>query len=132
MLTLGQAAKQVGKTKTTLANAIKRGRLSARIDDNGHYQIDPAELFRVYSPADRPSIDQQKTTVDPNTEGLLRQQISMLQTQLDAAQERERRLLGIIEQQARLLAHDKQNEAQQAPQSLTELGLARWVKRMIG
>lgn len=52
MLTLGQAAKEVGKSKTALTNAIKSGRMSATKLDSGQYSIDPAELFRVYSPVD--------------------------------------------------------------------------------
>ena len=46
--TLGQAAKATGKGKTTIANAIEKGRLSAQKDDIGQYQIDAAELNRVY------------------------------------------------------------------------------------
>jgi len=45
--TLGEAAKATGKTKTTIAKAIGKGRLSAS-KDFGRYQIDPAELSRVY------------------------------------------------------------------------------------
>jgi hypothetical protein len=47
-LTLGQAAKECGKQKSTLLNAINKGRLSASKDDKGQWQIDPAELFRVF------------------------------------------------------------------------------------
>ena len=52
--TLGQAAKATGKTKTTIQVAIKNGRMSASKDDLGRYQIDPAELHRVY-PLTKPS-----------------------------------------------------------------------------
>lgn len=48
MLTLGQAAKDTGLSKTAIARAIKSGRLSANRTEQGEYQIDPAELFRVY------------------------------------------------------------------------------------
>lgn len=48
--TLGQAAKATGKTKSTICEAIKKGRISAQKDDFGRYQIDPAELHRVYAP----------------------------------------------------------------------------------
>jgi len=48
LYTLGQAAKAVGKAKGTIKNAIDKGRLSASKDDKGQYQIDPAELHRVY------------------------------------------------------------------------------------
>ena len=50
--TLAQAVKESKKAKTTLIDAIKSGRLSAKKDENGRYQIDPSELFRVYQPTD--------------------------------------------------------------------------------
>lgn len=49
-LTLGQAAKQVGKSKGTISHAIKTGRLSVYEKTEGGYKIDPAELFRVFTP----------------------------------------------------------------------------------
>jgi hypothetical protein len=52
MFTLGQAAKETGISKTAISRAINSGRLSATRNDLGEYQIDPAELFRVY-PVDR-------------------------------------------------------------------------------
>ena len=49
-LTLGQAAKEVGISKPSLSAAIKKGRVSAHKNESGVYEIDPAELFRVYPP----------------------------------------------------------------------------------
>ena len=46
--TLGGAAKASGKSKATISKAIKSGRISAIKDDTGVYQIEPAELNRVY------------------------------------------------------------------------------------
>lgn len=48
MLSLGQSARLVGTSKTTIARAIKAGKLSATRHDNGSYEIDAAELTRVY------------------------------------------------------------------------------------
>lgn len=48
LLSASQAAKQVGKSVPTVTRAIKNGKLSATKADNGGYQIDPAELFRVW------------------------------------------------------------------------------------
>jgi excisionase family DNA binding protein len=56
MLTLGQAAKETGISKPTISKAIKQGRLSATQTARGEYQIDPAELFRVYPPASHPPV----------------------------------------------------------------------------
>ena len=47
-LSLSAAAKEAGKSKSVLSNAIKQGRLSATWGETGSYRIDPAELFRVY------------------------------------------------------------------------------------
>ena len=46
-LTLGQASKLVGKSKPTISNAIKNGKLSADKVD-GVFQIEKSELVRVY------------------------------------------------------------------------------------
>jgi hypothetical protein len=48
MLTLEEAARLSGKSKSTLARAIKAGRLSANRTDLGTYEIDQAELARAY------------------------------------------------------------------------------------
>jgi hypothetical protein len=48
MYSLAQAAKATGKSKPTIARAIKAGKLSATRAADGSYAIDPAELTRVY------------------------------------------------------------------------------------
>ena len=48
--TLGTAAQATGKGKTTIHTAIKTGKLSATRNENGSYEIDASELFRVYDP----------------------------------------------------------------------------------
>jgi len=48
MFTMGQAAKEAGVSKATLSRAIKSGKVSATKNDKGGWDIDPAELFRVY------------------------------------------------------------------------------------
>lgn len=45
---LSEAAKATGKNKTTIQRAIKNGRISASKGDRGSYEIDPAELHRVF------------------------------------------------------------------------------------
>lgn len=46
--TLGTAAKATGKAKSTILRAIKNGTISAKKASNGSYEIDPAELHRVF------------------------------------------------------------------------------------
>jgi hypothetical protein len=47
-LSMGQAAKEAGVSKTSISRAINSGRLSAEKIDGVGYQIDPSELFRVF------------------------------------------------------------------------------------
>ncbi|MDO6592174.1 hypothetical protein DS901_04865 [Loktanella sp. D2R18] len=51
LLSASQAAKEVGKSIPTITRAIKKGKLSAAKTEEGGYQIDPAELFRVWPAA---------------------------------------------------------------------------------
>jgi hypothetical protein len=46
--TLGEAAKATGKSKAAISQAIANNKISATKDANGRYQIDPAELHRLY------------------------------------------------------------------------------------
>jgi len=46
--TLGQAAKATGLSKMTIQRALKTGRISGEKDETGSYQIDPAELHRIF------------------------------------------------------------------------------------
>jgi excisionase family DNA binding protein len=47
---LREAAQQAGTSKSTILRAIRAGRLSAVRTDDGGYDIQAAELFRVYPP----------------------------------------------------------------------------------
>lgn len=46
--TAGDAAKATGRNIATITRAIKSGKISARKDVSGAWQIDPAELHRVF------------------------------------------------------------------------------------
>jgi hypothetical protein len=47
---LKQAATATGKSKPTILRAIQGGKISAEKDQQGEWQIEPAELHRVYPP----------------------------------------------------------------------------------
>ena len=49
-LNLRTAAQQAGVSKSTILRAVKSGRLSASRTADMGYDIEPAELFRVYPP----------------------------------------------------------------------------------
>ena len=65
MFTLGQAAREVGVGKATISRAIHSGRLSANRNDTGGWSIDPAELYRVWSPANRGTVPATARWNDP-------------------------------------------------------------------
>lgn len=46
--TAGDAAKATGRNIATITRAIKSGKISARKDASGAWQIDPSELHRVF------------------------------------------------------------------------------------
>ena len=91
--TLGDAAKAVGKSKTTLHRAIKSGRISATKLDDGSYAIDPSELHRVFPPVTAGTPDEvfprNETEHQSNALETLRIQLEMQEKE----RERERTLL---------------------------------------
>jgi predicted RNase H-like nuclease (RuvC/YqgF family) len=81
--TLGQAAKATGKSKPAILNAIKSGRLLATRDERKQWQIDPAELHRVYAPAVQVNETEHKETPLSRSEiAFLKQQNDYLKAQL--------------------------------------------------
>jgi excisionase family DNA binding protein len=88
-ITLGQAAKQLGVSKSTLSKYIHQGKLSAQKQADGSYRIDPAELDRVRTvlrPHPEPSAEHSDTPVDTR---LIQQELDRLR---DLLVERERTL----------------------------------------
>lgn len=86
--TAGQAAKAAGVSTATITRAIKRGKVSALKDDNGSWQIDPAELHRVFpllTPQD-PSKDPVQEVATPSQDNDLRLEVVRLEERLKAAE----------------------------------------------
>lgn len=83
--TLGEAARTVGKGKTTILKAIKSGRISAKKDTKGQWSIDPAELHRVYEPVNVNSSpkDESERQTTPSELIELRVQVKGLREQND-------------------------------------------------
>jgi cell division protein FtsB len=65
--TLGQAAKATGRSKAGLLDAIRGGRISASRNDKNQWQIDPAELHRVYPVAVQPEVKDEREQTPENT-----------------------------------------------------------------
>ena len=97
-LSLNKAAKEAGVAKSTLLDALNHGRMSAEKNEKGHWEIDPAELFRVFpktssydtqKPSQTPLENYQRTTQNNALEievKMLREQIE----RMDTERERER------------------------------------------
>lgn len=86
-LSLSAAAKEVERSKSTLSRAINQGRMSAIRCEDGSYQIDPAELYRVFpTPIPQPAAS---NTTQPNEEqdGTLRMQLELAERERDRERE---------------------------------------------
>lgn len=91
-LTLGQAAKETGKSKATILNAIKKGRFTAEKDESGKWRIDPARLFQIYEPVNSNGLkngqtEQFQTPSNTNQNTGLEVEIKLLREQLNRERE---------------------------------------------
>jgi excisionase family DNA binding protein len=111
-LSLREAARQAGVSKSTILRAVRSGRLSAgRTEDSG-YSIDPAELFRVYEPSNGAGNGERDNAQSPAT-AVLEERIVGLQVLvgelkdrvLDLTAERDRAQGRADELDCRLLAY---------------------------
>lgn len=95
-LSLREAAKATGMSKSAMLRAIQRGTISASRDTHGVWAIQPAELFRVYKPlqansnapvstSDSSSVLGQSTTdAAPPAEADLMSKLAASEASLDA------------------------------------------------
>ena len=83
MLSLSEAARAAGQSKSAIWRAVNSGRLSATRTYTGDYQIDPAALHRVFSlgtegRATTVSVKQDATDLERAETALMRAQINRL------------------------------------------------------
>lgn len=90
-LSLSQAARITGKSKSTINRAIKTGKVSATKHGDGSYSIDAAELARAFSqnPNKRSEWIGTEPTENPNRTALLEAEIAALKD----AQTRDREVI---------------------------------------
>jgi hypothetical protein len=100
-LSLGQAAKEAGVSKATISKSLKSGRLSYTSKSPAGYEIDPAELFRVFPKKPLVTVSSEhvetpvetgKTSAETVELQLLRERIAELQSERDAWREQAQRL----------------------------------------
>jgi hypothetical protein len=84
--TLGQAAKATGKSKSTVLKAIKSGRISGKKNDIGDWEIEPAELYRVYDPVSESGLPEQQNTRQDTQENT--RELIELRVKLEASEQR--------------------------------------------
>jgi len=82
--TIGQAAIATGKAKSTIHAAIKNGIISASKNELKQFEIDPAELHRVYPPIKVESNTERGRTAEND---VLYAQIKALETQIQLKDE---------------------------------------------
>ena len=105
-LSLSQAAKLTGKSKSTINRAIRTGKLSATRHEDGTYSIDPAELARAFDV--EPLEGAKRRDADPDGTRLLERIIA-----LEAMLNREREISADLKE-------DRDRWRQQATALLTD------------
>ena len=97
-----QGAKEAGIAKTTLMNAVKNGKVSAQKNEQGVWEIEASELFRVYPRQDEtpsksslstPSNDPQT----PNSNSALEVEVKLLRERIGDLQADKESLAGQME-----------------------------------
>ena len=128
--TLGTAAKATGMSRTAVLRAIQSHKISAKKNEHGEWDIDPAELHRVYPPKQgAPVADtgQVNDTQQPSNTDLMLENREM-KARLQAAEQRirdkdgtiddlRRRLDAEAEERRKLTAllTDQREKAQESP-----------------
>ena len=100
--TITEASRKTGKTRQTIHRYIKKGKLSASVDDDGIKHIDEAELGRVFglegdTVTDTDTVKKVQVRSDSQNAELLEYKIEMLTKQLEEEKARSNRLLDIVE-----------------------------------
>lgn len=134
-LSLVQASKEAGKSKSTIHRAIKTGRLSAQRHEDGSYSIAASELFRVFprtseEPKEMPP--QEPSGTPSVSEEVLRVKVQMLEAQLEREQETVsdlRRRLDKAEDRILALSHQTERPDQGNPQGQAKRGFWGFLRR---
>jgi hypothetical protein len=132
MYTLRTAAKATGISRATIHRAIQSGKISARRKEDGFFEIDPAELHRVYAPVSfsasrspiakpagatppaqaRPPVEEdavlsvENARLEAEIAGL-KALLQVHRDQVDDLRTERDRLIGTVEGAQRLLTHEK-------------------------
>lgn len=92
-MTLSEAAKWAGKGRPAIFKAIQKGKISARKNEAGEWQIDPSELARVYQPVSREHIQENTKAIECSTSDIEQaiagkdRELALMREMLNAARE---------------------------------------------
>ena len=117
VFSISAAARATGVDRTTIYRAIKSGRLSATTTATGERGIDLAELLRVFGPLPQaqqgedvalPHSATPEHTADATLIKVLQEQLQQANEREQQAQEREARLLTMLETAQQVLQAEQQ------------------------
>lgn len=109
-LSLNRAAKEAHTAKSTLLDALKTGRMSGEKNEKGHWQIEAAELFRVFPPKQENGSPEPLPTPQENSHNTsaLEVEVKMLREALEDARkdrdqwrEQVQKMTAVIEDQTK-------------------------------
>lgn len=116
-LTLGQASEMCGWSKGALSKAIKSGKMSVHEKTKAGFQLDPAEVLRVFPvKTETGQSEQSKTDTKPSGNSTMSVEVDALHQQIATAElerirEREQ-LTDRIESLQQMLAEEKSERRQ--------------------
>ena len=116
-LTLGQAAEMCGWSKGAISKAIKSGKMSVHEKTKAGFQLDPAEVLRVFpKKTETPLSEQLETPEKHSVNSTVSAEVNALRQQIAAAElertrEREQ-LTDRIESLQQMLADEKSERRQ--------------------
>jgi len=126
-LTLGEASKATGKVKSTILRAIKEGKISAAKNENGEWQIEPAELFRVFPPATGETVSETVASnatqphETPNETGGLGAELKLLRERMQMVGQMHEKELALLNDRIEELRQDREDLRHERDKLLTTL-----------
>lgn len=87
-MTLREAVKHFDVSRPTLQKALKTGKVSGVQDGQGHWQVDPSELARLYRPRGSEQVNEQAKLPTANSPELtaLQAELELERTRRQAAE----------------------------------------------
>ncbi len=133
-LSLNKAAKEASVAKSTLLQALNSKRMSAEKNEKGHWEIDTAELDRVFGkkesePVPTSSKNGSATPENTNSTSALEVEVKMLREQMGKMEQMHDRERGSLEDQVSNLREQMERQSVDHRQALAAITDQRPEKR---